>query len=72
MPWAKVYNVAISEEMIEKLWGGARRTVVRDAELANRLLARIKASESLPKERWSPFDNLRMLVFVKAADGARF
>ena len=35
MPWAKMYNVAISEEMIEQLWGGAQRTVVRDAELAN-------------------------------------
>ena len=70
MPWAKMYNVAISEAMIEQLWVGAQRTVVRDAELANRLLARIKASESLPQERWPPFDNLRMLAFVKAADGS--
>jgi hypothetical protein len=70
MPWAKMYNVAISEEFIEKRWGGTRQTVVRDAEFANRVVARIRASESLPKEKWPRFDDLRMLAFVKAADGS--
>jgi hypothetical protein len=70
MPWAKMYNVAISEEFIQDVHGGARRTVVRDAELANRLLARIRASASLPKDRWPGHDDLRMLAFVKAADGS--